>query len=139
MSSSKIPIPQEFQSQLRYVDARDSRSNAEILDSLTKKVPVNSEKNVWTYWHAGVLAMPEWCQRNIINWVKLLGPDWSVRVLDYLPESSNYALSWFAADQLPEGKSLSHQRTVKFSHEVCADIIGSFCKPHHDRTLRWPT
>lgn len=102
MPSSKIPIPEEFQSKLRYVDALDKHSDAEILEALTKHRPVTSEKNVWTYWHSGVLSMPKWCQQNVINWVKLLGPSWTVRVLDKVPESPNYALSWFSADQLPE-------------------------------------
>src|SRR4051794_35896102 len=100
MSTHKIPA--EFQSQLRYVDAQDSRSDAEILEDLTKHAPITSEKNVWTYWHAGVKAMPSWCQRNIINWVRLLGPSWIVRVLDTVPESPNHALSWIDASQLPE-------------------------------------
>ncbi|ORY01288.1 hypothetical protein BCR34DRAFT_575029 [Clohesyomyces aquaticus] len=100
MTAHKIPV--EFQSQLRYVDAQDPRSDSEILEALTKHAPITSEKNVWTYWHAGIKAMPAWCRRNIINWVRLLGPSWTVRVLDTVPDSANHALSWIDASQLPE-------------------------------------
>lgn len=100
--TTKIPIPEEFASQLRYVPAKDSRSDSEILASLTSHVPMTSEKNIWTYWHAGINAMPAWCQRNIINWVRLHGPDWTVRVLDTVPGSPNHALAWIAPEELPE-------------------------------------
>jgi hypothetical protein len=46
--------------------------------------------------------MPKWCQRNVVNWVRLLGPSWTVRVLDSVPNSPNNALRWVAADLLPE-------------------------------------
>ncbi|KAF2877208.1 hypothetical protein BDV95DRAFT_511296 [Massariosphaeria phaeospora] len=102
MSGSKIPIPEEFASQLKYVDAKDSRTDAEILDALSKHVPIKSEKNVWTYWHSGVLTLPGWCQRTVLNWVRLLGPDWTVRVLDKVPNSPNHALNWIDPEELPE-------------------------------------
>lgn len=102
MSSPEIPIPEEFQSKLRFVEAKDSRTDAEILESLSSHVPIISEKNVWTYWHSGVRDMPRWTQRNIINWVRLLGPSWTVRVLDKIPSSPNNALSWIKPENLPE-------------------------------------
>jgi hypothetical protein len=46
--------------------------------------------------------MPGWCQRNIMNWIRLCGPSWSVRVLDNVSGSPNNALNWVKADQLPE-------------------------------------
>lgn len=102
MQNPKFSLPDEFRSQLHYVDALDSRSDEEILDSLTIHVPVTSEKNIWTYWHAGVGSMPGWCQRNIVNWIRLCGPTWTVRVLDSVPGSPYNALSWVEAGQLPE-------------------------------------
>jgi len=60
MAHQQIPIPEEFKSQLRYVEAKDQRSDAEILDSLTQHAPITSEKNIWTYWHSGVRDMPSW-------------------------------------------------------------------------------
>lgn len=102
MTGSRIPIPQEYKSQLRYVESKDKRNDAEILESLTEHVPISSEKNIWTYWHAGVRAMPPWCQRNIINWVRLHGSEWTVRVLDTVPGSPNHALKWISPNELPE-------------------------------------
>ena len=102
MQNPKLSIPEEFRSDLHYVDALDKRSEEEILESLTEHVPVTSEKNVWTYWHSGVRSMPGWCQRNIVNWIRLCGPSWSVRVLDNVSGSPNNALNWVKADQLPE-------------------------------------
>lgn len=102
ISSPKIPIPDEFQPELRFIEPLDKCSDAEILNSLNKHQPITSEKNVWTYWHSGVPTMPPWMQRNIMNWVRLLGPSWTVRVLDKVPNSPNHALSWLSSDQLPE-------------------------------------
>jgi hypothetical protein len=102
MANPQLTIPEEFRSDLHYVDALDKRSDEEILDSLTKHAPVTSEKNVWTYWHAGVRSMPAWCQRNIVSWIRLCGPSWSIRVLDNVPDSPNNAFAWVEADQLPE-------------------------------------
>ncbi|KAL2073896.1 hypothetical protein VTL71DRAFT_11222 [Oculimacula yallundae] len=104
--SSKFTIPSEFQNDIRYVASKDLRSDAEILTSLTKHVPIqnNSEKNIWTFWHSGVLSMPSWCQRNICNWMRLCGPSWTVRVLDNVPGSPNNALKWAESSEikLPE-------------------------------------
>jgi hypothetical protein len=102
MTEQRITIPDAYKSQLRYVEARDSRTDAEIIDSLTHVVPMTSEKNIWTYWHAGVKAMPSWCQHNIINWVRLHGSEWTVRVLDTVPGSPNHALKWIDPAILPE-------------------------------------
>ena len=102
MADNKFQIPEEYKAQLRYVELKDTRSNAEILESLGKYAPITSEKNIWTYWHAGVQNMPSWTQRNIINWVRLHGPEWTVRTLDTVPGSPNHALNWIATEELPE-------------------------------------
>lgn len=102
MAAPKFQIPARYASQLRYVDAKDHRTDAEILDSLTRHAPITSEKNIWTYWHSGVSSMPSWCQRNIINWVRLHGSSWTIRVLDTVPNSPNHALTWIDAAVLPK-------------------------------------
>ena len=97
-------IPQEYQSQLRYCENRDDTgSDEEILQSLTQHVPVGSEKNIWAFWHSGVLSMPAWCQRNVIDWIRICGSSgWVVRVLDAVPDSPNYALKFVPEDMLPQ-------------------------------------
>ena len=102
MKDLQLPIPAEFRSELHHVDALDKRSDEQILDSLSKHVPVTSEKNIWSYWHSGVASMPSWCQRNVVNWIRLCGPSWSVRVLDSVPGSPNNALEWVNEEMLPE-------------------------------------
>lgn len=102
MQDPRFPIPAEFRSALHYVESLDTRTDQEILDSLSKYVRVTSEKNLWTFWHAGVQAMPGWCQRNVVNWLRLCGPSWSIRVLDSVPGSPNNALEWVPADLLPK-------------------------------------
>ncbi|KAK9368249.1 hypothetical protein V1509DRAFT_639752 [Lipomyces kononenkoae] len=101
--SSQFTIPAEFQDKLRYVEPLDKRSDAEILESLKAGgQPVRSEKNIWAYWHAGVENMPAWCLRNVLDWVRLCGPSWTVFVLDSVPGSPNHALKYLPADKLPE-------------------------------------
>lgn len=102
MTTSRFQIPEKYASQLRYVETNDTRTAAEILQSLTQHDPVTSEKNIWAYWHAGVLAMPKWCQRNIINWIRLHDSTWTVRILDTVPNSPNNALTWIDPSVLPK-------------------------------------
>jgi mannosyltransferase OCH1-like enzyme len=102
MTTQRFQIPEEYKTKLRYVDAKDNRTDDEILDALTQHAPITSEKNIWTYWHAGVKSMPSWCQHNVINWARLHGPDWTVRVLDTVPDSPNHALKWIDPSVLPE-------------------------------------
>jgi hypothetical protein len=100
MAEIQFLIPTEFQDQLHFVEPTENRSNDEILSSLTKHVPVISEKNIWAYWHAGLHAMPPWCQRNIVGWVKI-NPGWTIRVLDTVSDSPNHALKFIPPEMLP--------------------------------------
>lgn len=94
-------IPPEFQNELELVDITDTRTDEQILNTLSLHIPITSEKNVWAYWHAGIQAMPAWCRRNVIDWVRICGPEWTVRVLDAVPGSPNHALEFLAEDMLP--------------------------------------
>lgn len=119
----EIKIPDEYKSQLRLVSPKDTRSDAEILHSLEQHVPITSEKNIWTYWHSGVANMPSWCQRNIINWVRLHDSSWTIRVLDTVPNSPNHALNWISPSNLPESF-------------VKGTMIGPYVGPHSADFLR---
>ncbi|KAI6504073.1 hypothetical protein MCOR10_011782 [Pyricularia oryzae] len=56
----------------------DKRSDDEIIAMLTGSIdPPCNEKNMWAYWHTGFEAMPAWNKRNVVNWVRLLGPSWT--------------------------------------------------------------
>lgn len=125
-ASSKFSIPQEFNSQLRHVDSLDKRSDGEILNSLEQPSPITSEKNIWCFWDKGLRAMPGWCQRNVINWVRLCGPSWTVRVLNAIPDSPLHALNYVSTDLLPESF-------------VNGTMTGVYVGPHSSDFLRGAT
>ena len=102
MQGPKFEIPDEFRDQIHYVDALDKRSEEEIIRSLESYVPVTGEKNIWAFWDSGIRQMPGWCLRNVVNWVRLCGPSWTIRVLDSDPTSANYALKYITPDLLPD-------------------------------------
>lgn len=99
---SHFTIPDEFLPELEPISPNDTRPDAEILASLTQHRPVTSEKNIWAYWHSGLTTMPEWCIRNVIAWVRINDPSWTVRVLDTVPGSPNHALKFVSDELLPE-------------------------------------
>ncbi|KAK6072777.1 capsule polysaccharide biosynthesis protein [Seiridium cupressi] len=65
----------------------DSRTDKEIISALLQFQPVTSEKNLWTFWDTGFWGMRPYVRRNIIGWVRRLGPEWTVRVLDHVEGS----------------------------------------------------
>lgn len=102
MDSVEYTIPSGYASQLRRTSPKDSRTDAEILQSLSQHAPVTSEKNVWAFWHSGLANMPAWNKRNVIAWVRILDPSWTVRILDSIPDSPNYTLKYVSKDLLPQ-------------------------------------
>lgn len=79
----------------------DHRSDEEISAWLTTRHAVSSEKNVWAFWHSGFLSMRPWCRRNVINWVRRLGPDWTVHVVDCVPGSETNVGHFVPDEYLP--------------------------------------
>lgn len=56
---------------------------------------VTSQKNIWAFWNSGWDKLHPWQQRNIIGWVRKLGPSgWTVRVLDMVSGSPANVLSF---------------------------------------------
>lgn len=102
MASPLFSIPLKYQDKLEEVAVTDTRSDDEILASLREKTPVTSEKNLWGYWDSGIDTAPGYCKRNVCDWVRILGPEWTVRILDKVPGSPNHALKWIPAEMLPE-------------------------------------
>ncbi|KAK4494650.1 hypothetical protein PRZ48_014006 [Zasmidium cellare] len=100
-SDAAFEIPPEYRSKLRPVKPKDTRSDREILDSLSQNIPVSSEKNIWAFWHSGLEGLPNWCRRNLIDWHRICGSSWTIRLLDTIPGSPNNALQWVDADVLP--------------------------------------
>lgn len=48
-----------------------------------------------------MLTAPLWARRNVVDWVRIC-PDWTVRVLDNVPESPNYVLKYLPSDLFPK-------------------------------------
>lgn len=85
-----FPIPQGAtnleevpQSQL------DLRSDADIMAEFGSFRPVTSEKNVWAFWDKGLHAMYPSYRCTVLNWVRKLGPSWTVRIVDLVDGSPN--------------------------------------------------
>ncbi|OAP54739.1 hypothetical protein AYL99_11187 [Fonsecaea erecta] len=119
----KFTIPQEFEDRLHYVEPTDQRTDEEILASLEEYKPVTSEKNIWAFWDKGIRAMPGWCQRNIVDWVRISGPSWTVRILDSVAGSATNALEYVSPDLLPESF-------------VTGTMTGIYTGPHSSDFLR---
>lgn len=80
----------------------DPRSDDEITSWLQKRHPVTSEKNIWAFWDSGFSNMPPWIQRNVISWIRRLSPDWTVHLLNGIPESETYAGHYIDDALLPK-------------------------------------
>lgn len=103
----------------------------QFLETLESYRPVNSEKNIWAFWHSGISTMPEWCQRNIIDWVRICGTTgWTVRVLNNLPTSPNYALKYLREDMLPEA-FVRGTMDGPYSGPHSADLLRGACLLQH--------
>ncbi|KAB8606242.1 hypothetical protein FH972_025872 [Carpinus fangiana] len=79
----------------------DTRSDIEITAILKCHQPVTTQRNVWAIWGDGLEKMPEWCLRNVISWVRRLGPSWTVRVVDLVSGSPNQIYHFVDADEFP--------------------------------------
>lgn len=80
----------------------DSRTEEEILTLLSRPSPVTSEKNVWAFWDRGVTNLHSWTKRNIITWVRILGSQWTVRVLDRVEGSASNVHNFVEEEFFPE-------------------------------------
>ncbi|KAI1310573.1 capsular polysaccharide synthesis protein-domain-containing protein [Xylaria venustula] len=83
-------------------DKLDIRSDDEIAAWLQKKHPIVSDKNVWAFWHSGFTNMAPWVQRNIIGWVRRLGPEWTVHLLDHVPGSETNVSHYVESSYFPD-------------------------------------
>jgi hypothetical protein len=126
MWETKYTIPHEFQSQLCLIEAKDSRSEYEIVQSLKRYVPVTSERNIWAFWHSGFHNMPSWCQRNVVDWARLCGPLWTIRVLDNVPNSPNNALNYVSEDLLPQA-FVKRTMDGPYAAQHSADVLRGAC------------
>jgi hypothetical protein len=80
----------------------DPRSDEEIATWLQHRHSVTSDKNIWTFWHSGFAQMRPWTQRNVINWVRRLGPDWTVHVVDRVDGSETSIFNYIDNSFFPQ-------------------------------------
>ncbi|KAI1317086.1 hypothetical protein F5Y16DRAFT_392937 [Xylariaceae sp. FL0255] len=80
----------------------DSRTDAELIETLKNPVPVRHERNVWAFWNTGWDAMKPWTQRNVLGWIRRQGPSWDVRVLDMVPGSVAHVQNFVPSEYLPD-------------------------------------
>lgn len=108
----------------------DSRLDEEIEYALLHPGPVVSEKNVWAFWDTGFSTMRPWAQRNVIGWVRLLGPEWTVRVLDRVEGSAANIFNFLDPSSLPAclGKGTMSGR---FSGQHASDMVRLPCIYEH--------
>ncbi|KXT00420.1 hypothetical protein AC579_7011 [Pseudocercospora musae] len=129
ISKSEFNIPPVYASALKPITPKDTRSDSEILATLNEHAPVTTEKNIWAFWDKGLENMPGWCQRNVYDWVRICGghsgtPEpWTIRVLDAIPSSPNYALNFVSPDQVPQSF-------------VDGEMTGPYTGPHSADLLR---
>ncbi|TGJ75552.1 hypothetical protein E0Z10_g10981 [Xylaria hypoxylon] len=99
-SAVKVGVPPG----LKLIDLNkfDLRSDEEIAIWLQKPHPITSDKNVWAFWNSGYTNMPPWVQRNIINWVRRLGPEWTVHLLDNVPCSETNVTRYVESSYFPD-------------------------------------
>ncbi|KAI1100938.1 hypothetical protein F4804DRAFT_28178 [Jackrogersella minutella] len=98
--TSKIGVPPGLK--LIPTERLDLRSDGEIAAWLQTRHPVTSDRNVWAFWHSGYSQMSPWVQRNIINWVRRLGPNWTVHLLDRVPGSETHISHFVDSSFFPD-------------------------------------
>ena len=129
---AEYTIPPAYQADLEAASyAVDPRTDAEILEAVNTYRPVDSEKNIWAFWHSGVSAMPSWCKRNVADWVRICGgAGWTVRVLDNTAASPSYALRYIKEDLLPEA-FVKGTMDGPYSGPHSADLLRGACLIQH--------
>ena len=103
-SLDPLSVPEAYQAYLKPTSRpQNPRTDEELLSLLGKFQAVTSEKNVWAFWDGGLSNMRPWLKRNVVQWVRKNEADgWTVRVLDSVPTSPNYALNYIPAEMLPK-------------------------------------
>ncbi|KAI9684913.1 MAG: hypothetical protein M1822_005562 [Bathelium mastoideum] len=119
-------IPQHLAGKLKVVSSKDDRTSDEILSSIKAPTSVTSERNVWAFWHSGIDNMPAWTKRNVVNWARLLGPEWTIRILDPIKSSPSNALNFVTPSMLPSA-FVEGQMTGDYVGPHSADLVKGAC------------
>lgn len=100
---AKFTLPKSATGLTKVPDSQlDLRPESVIMAELTTFRPVTSEKNVWAFWDKGLDAMYPSYRCTVLNWVRKLGPSWTVRVVDLADNSPNNIYQFVSKDWFPE-------------------------------------
>ncbi|KZV98566.1 hypothetical protein EXIGLDRAFT_727644 [Exidia glandulosa HHB12029] len=91
VSSELVPTSRPF----------DARSDDEIFSYVLSHRPVTHQKNVWAFWDKGWENVQGWKKQNVVGWVRRLGPEWEVRVLDLVDGSPRHIKNFIDEGILP--------------------------------------
>lgn len=91
----------------------DLRSDAEIAAELGSFRPVTDEKNVWAFWDKGLDAMYPSYRCTVMNWVRKLGPSWTIRLVDLAEGSPNNIYNFVGKEWFPD---CVNDKTMDGSH-----------------------
>lgn len=79
----------------------DVRSDEEIIKNLVEFQPVQSERNLWTFWDTGFHNMRPYVKRNVIGWVRRCS-GWTIRVVDDVEGSPTNVRNYLDAEEFPD-------------------------------------
>lgn len=115
---------------IRPLPHTDNRTDEEIILAILNPPPVTTEENVWAFWDKGYEAMPPWQKRNVLGWARILGPAWTVRVLDLTHGSPANIFNFLDGVDLP--KHLNEGRTTgRYAGANTSDTIRLPCVYQH--------
>lgn len=103
----------------------DLRTDEDIIASLYSPPQITSEKNIWAFWDTGFNQLRPYVRRNILGWVRRLGPLWTVRLLDHVPGSANNVENYVPSSWL-------------HSAFTTGTMTGEWVGPHKADLIRLP-
>ncbi|KAF5677344.1 capsule polysaccharide biosynthesis protein [Fusarium heterosporum] len=108
---------------LREIDQSllDLRTDEEIIAQLQKLQPITSEKNIFAIWDGGYHKMPPCHQNTVLNWVRRLGPSWTVHLIDFVENSPTNIYNYVGKEWFPEC-FVSKTMAAKHSPQHAADL-----------------
>lgn len=120
---AKFAIPQSATLLREIPESKlDLRPDSEIIAELKTFRPVTSEKNVWAFWNNDLETMYPTHLKTVINWVRKLGPTWTVRVVDLVDSSPNNIYQFLGKEAFPD---CFNNKTMKGRHaaQEASDLV----------------
>ncbi|RMZ79569.1 hypothetical protein DV737_g3391, partial [Chaetothyriales sp. CBS 132003] len=109
---------------IRPLPHTDSRTDEEIVHAILNPPPVTTEEIVWAFWDKGYDAMAPWQNRNVLGWARILGPSWSVRVLDLIRGSPANIFNFLDGADLPKHLNKG-PKTGRYAGVICWAALKS--------------